>query len=121
MDEKKITFAELNIAKSLSEEQLKEYLDSLCKFYNDKILVSNLKKIIDIKGLNVPPLPKQIILVAVLSIILGDIGCQLSPQIRNQNIQKLKNICINYNLNYEIIKLLTEEELKINSVLLQTV
>lgn len=122
MAEKKPTFAELNIVKSLSEAQLKEHLESLCKFYNDdKRLVSTLKEIIDTKGLNVIPLPKQVILVAVLAIILGDIGTQMSPQMRNQNIQKLKNICITYNINYEIIKSLTEEELKINSVLLQTV
>lgn len=120
MNQEKITFTELNRIKSLDEGQLLEYLDFLCDFYkNKKTLVSKLENIIVAKGLNFENKPKQIIFSAALAIILGDIGTQMSPQIRDQNIQKIKNICVTNHFNYEIIKSLTEAESEINLVLQQ--
>ena len=45
--------------------------------------------------------PQRFLRTILLSCILADIGDQMSPYIRNENIKMIKSICKKENMNYE--------------------
>jgi len=51
-----------------------------------------------------------LIFTVLLSFVLSDIACQMSPDLKDNNIRKIKSICEKRNINFALITSLTAYE-----------
>ena len=78
---------ELRVVKSLNEDELIDHLQSLVKnFREDKEVLVKLERIVETKEIDIQIEPDAIFFSVLLSIVLGSIGSQLSPFLREKGI-----------------------------------
>jgi len=102
---------DLRTAKSLSEIELINYIDYLSSVLkNNTKSLSKLEQLFNEHGISFKKEPEFLLFSGLLAVVLGDIGTQQSPSLRDDNIKKIRSICQQKNIKYETISLLSSDE-----------
>ena len=104
----------ISIIETIKSSSTKEILETTLRVANDNlaqighgeilytiVVETNYGQILD---------RKRAMQSAFLAVVLADIGGQMSPYIRENNIKKIKTICDQLNLNYDFILSLSKKE-----------
>ncbi len=90
--------------KSESERDIGTFIDNMAsELANIDGLENDLETFFEKKGLQVNEKKQKLFALILLSCVLGDIGTQMSPYVRNQNIAKIKDIANKININYNYL------------------
>jgi hypothetical protein len=93
---------ELRALKNRSRKKVIDFVQEVSRKYaRNKDLIKKLQDLLKRNNLMIKENPQRFLRTVLLSCVLADIGDQMSPYIRNENIEMIKSICKEENLNYE--------------------
>jgi len=100
---------QIHTLKQGSEKKIMDFVNKMTRRHDkDKYLIEKLEALLKSKHSGIKEEPRRFLRMVFLSFILADIGDQLSPFVRNENIGIIKSICEKQDINYNQLVDLTE-------------
>jgi len=101
----------LRVIKYEPEDEIEKTIENLVsEFGENQKIEEKIIRFFSVNAIECKAKGELLIFIVLLSFVLADIACQMSPDLKDNNLRKIKSICEKRNINFTLIISLTAYE-----------